>query len=779
MSLSSYIKRQSRVTRMRKSSVSTAPLTSIQEEPVITLDDTTEHTKITPKSNSVKAKRRQGVSDLRIPRASALFTAVQGDADWRLTLDAHETLDFPKPPSAHLEGESSGSECSSSSSSGSESPTSPTSSESDSGASSGGLPTTPTPSPTTESYDARTATEAQCIIRCKSIKPLRVAKRAVSPVPPVPSSSSAAGPSSVVDVEELAEMDPAAWEDDEDFYASHAAGFITLTAPLPPSFPASTPAPISVRAANRESAIIPSAAPTPAPTHLRPSAQLDPTYVPSRGSVRLSRAISIPSRAPPPPPIVTSLHGRSASAASIATLRLEVPNYSRPISVRVPPSRPPPRTPVPCDATWSGDFDGFAADYAAYAPLLSPSPVPSQFSSPSSTTSTGSSASSLAALLSPPAQSPAHRFPAEAQGVPADVDEGDWEECDVAYDYEDVPLSPLVACAPSPSSDDSPVDTLPVQEEHEEVEEKWTFPPSPLPAPGPYTGWHPRPRASQLRAALAASPLLPVAVPTPSTPCTPAACPPKTPGPEYQPQTPALRSRWSSSTLSSIHSAHARSPASPKTFSFARRYFPRASASPSSSSASQKSPSHKAKPRAMGATTPSVVKRAAKGKGKRGKPLTVADVLIVGRPPAPASVLACASPDVFASSSSFSSAFSPGPTPATPFSAVPLTPAATSAASAQPFLLSPCSPAPATPATPYSASAQYAAYPPSPSPALYTAYATQRSPRRRASTASNASKWSYSSSAESASDGCGGSECSSGSSGSGLRRKPIPVEMFL
>ncbi|KAJ7474418.1 hypothetical protein B0H11DRAFT_1332657 [Mycena galericulata] len=262
-------------------------------------------------------------------------------------------------------------------------------------------------------------------------------------------------------------------------------------------------------------------------------------------------------------------------------------------------------------------------------------------------------------------------------------------------------------------------------------------------------------------------------------PCTAAACPPKTPEP--QPQTPALRSRWSSSTLSSIHSAHARSPASPETFSFARRYFPR-TCLPflilPKSFPSQKSSSPKAKPRAMGATTPSVVKRAAwKGKGKRGKPLTVADVLIVGRPPAPASVLACASPDVFASASSFSSAFSP----ATPFSAVPLTPAVSSAASAQPFLLSPCSPAPATPATPYSASAQYAAYPPSPAPsaALYTAYATQRSPRRRASTASNASKWSYSSSAESASDGCGGSECSSGSSGSRLRRKPIPVEMFL
>ncbi|KAJ6547126.1 hypothetical protein B0H19DRAFT_254389 [Mycena capillaripes] len=696
MSLSSYIRRQSRV--IRKSTASSAALTSILEEPITVAESSTNVAEKKSKKNSMKAKRRLGVSDLSIPHTSPLFTAVQGldDPEWRLRLPASlsedprddTTFDFPRPPLPNFaspiseESESSGSESGEGSRSGSESPMS------------SGMPTTPTPSPTAESYVA-SELQGQCVIRCKSIKPLTITKRSVSPIPPVPSSSQV----------QLGQEEDEAWQDDDEYYTAHASSFITLAAPLPPSFPSSaalpaTPAASMARAARRESAIIPASSAAPA----RPSLQLDPAYTSHRASVRLSRAISIPTRAPPPPPIITcGSHSRSGSSSIITTQHL----------TPATPSRPPPKTPVPMDALstpWSGD-------YTAYAPFLTPSP----------SASSSSSSERLAALLSPPTR----RFPAEAQGVPCDVHEEDgaWEECDI--DYDEVPLSPLVASAPSPDSEEvSPaVDGLEVQEEQLHEGEKWTFPPSPLPAPAPYTGWHPRPRASQLR--LAVEPLL-TATRSPSP--SPSSCAPA-------PQTPALRSRWSSSTLSSMHSAHARSPASPKTFSFARRYFPKAK-SPSSS----KSPSAypRAYPKPMGSATVLSPK-----KRKGGKRLTVEDVLIVGRPPAPTSLLACASPDVFAS-------------PPTPFSALS-----------------------ATPATPYSASTQWAAYPaspapcpinaPSPSPALYAAYTTQRSPRRRASTTSN---WSYSSASPSAS-GSSDSGHSDASTGSGLRRKPIPVEMFL
>ncbi|KAJ7908671.1 hypothetical protein B0H13DRAFT_2016199 [Mycena leptocephala] len=706
MSLSSYIKRQSRVIRR-----STVGLSSILEEPSsVPENSSTKSTEKKAKKNSMKAKRRLGVSDLSIPHTSPLFTAVQGldDADWRLRLPAalledtteeDATFDFPRPPLPifespnSYESESSGSESGEGSRSGSESPMS------------SGMPTTPTPSPTTETYVA-TELQAQCVIRCKSIKPLTITKRSVSPIPPVPSSSTA--PSSSEDNE--------VWQDDDEYYAAHASGFITLAPPLPPSFPCSsalpaTPATSTARAARRESAIIPASTAAP----LRPSQQLDPAYTSHRASVRLSRAISIPTRAPPPPPIITSgSHSRSGS--SIAKQHLTPEAHSR----------PPPRTPIPMDALstpWSGD-------YTAYAPLFTPSVT----SSSSSSAASGSSSSSerLAALLSPPV----HRFPAETQGVPYDVAEedgdDDWEEC--TYEYDEVPLSPLVASAPSPDSGNlSPfADDLETEERAEG--EKWMFPPSPLPAPAPYTGWHPRPRASQLK--LAVEPLL-TAARSPSPSHSPSLCVTSTSPPHQErapaPQTPVLRSRWSSSTLSSMHSAHARSPASPKTFSFARRYFPKAkSPSPSKSAAYPR-----AHPKPMGTAT---VVNPKKRKG--GKRLTVDDVLIIGRPPAPTSV----------------------------------PPLSLGAA------------APVTPATPYSASAQWAAYPASPapcamdantpSPALYAAYTTQRGPRRRASTASSRSAWSYSSSSPSASGGSDSGH-SDTSTGSGLRRKPIPVEMFL
>ncbi|KAJ7635406.1 hypothetical protein FB45DRAFT_1057241 [Roridomyces roridus] len=624
MNSAAYIKRQSRVAR--RASSNAAGLTSICEE-------------ASAPTTNVKAKRRQGVSNLRIP---------SDEDEWRLTLDL-----FPRPPCD--EAESSGSS---------------------SGSSSDSELTTPTPSPVAESYEVAHATGAQCIIRCKSIKPLRVAKRAVSPVPPPPPPPP---PAPATDV----------WQDDDDFYAAHAAGFITLAAPLPSSFPTtSSTSSATTRATNRESCILPPAS----DIIVRPSSQLDPTYAPLP---RLGRSSSIPSRAPPPPPIITChRHSRSASG-------YEIPNFSRPTSVRPPPSRPPPRTPVPCDA--SDDFDFALEDYAAYAPL---------FEAQSSTSSSRNS-----------------HFPAEAQGVPSDVEQDDWEEDDVAYVYDnELPISPLVAASPvSPIAPSSPGPDSPLPSPSPARKAKWAAvlgveqPRAASPAPSvspvvpPYQGWHPRPRASVLRAALAREPILPAPAAAPST---------------SSPQTsPVLRSRWSSSTLSSVHSAHGRSPRSPispspkSNFSFARRYFPSHSQSPKSpASKSPRAP--KPKPKPIGTSQALYHRPAGRNPKLKTKSLTVADVMVVGRP-AETCVLAgaCMSPDVFTS-----------------------------------------------------ASAQYASYPPSPSPAL--TMAMQRSPRRRERPLSSASSTSSSSAWSPASASDVASECSTGS-GEGLRRKPIPLEIFL
>ncbi|KAJ7670693.1 hypothetical protein DFH06DRAFT_1320618 [Mycena polygramma] len=747
--VSSYIRRQSRAIR-KNTVVTTAGLDSILEEPEITEKKS--------KKNSMKARRRLGVSDLAIPRSSPLFTAVQGldDAEWRLRLPMEDTkedatFDFPRPPLPVFEpisdeSESSGSESGEGSSSGSESPMS-------------GMPTTPT----AESYELR----GQCVIRCRSIKPLTINKRSVSPIPPVPSLPLCESAAEGQDV----------WQDDDEYYTTEASSYITLTAPLPPSFPA-LPAPTAstARAARRESAII-------SPASIRPSSQLDAAH---RASVRLSRPINIPTRAPPPPPIITS-HSHSHSRSPTSSILTSASS----------PPRPPPRTPVPTDAL------GDDADYVYAPPLVSRTPSPSS--------SNSSSSARLAALLSPPTQ----RFPGDA--VPCDVasadeDEGDGEWEDLEIQYDDVPLSPLVASAPVVDEDvfGEQAPLSPQTPYPPALRSRWSVstraPPTPF-TPGlesPTTPYTPA-----LRSRWSASTRAPATPYTPHTPFSP--CAPETSSTSYAPYNPdtpedtpesplrsrwsasttgapptpgpahVLRSRWSSSTLSSVRSAHAhglRSPASPKTFAFARRYFPRSpvkSSSTSTHTSSAKATSaskSKPMPKAMG-TTP--IPRARPGR-KNKKKLTVADVIvphvIVGRPPS-ASVLAsaCTSPDVFAT-----------PAPWTPMPPMP----------------------------PYSASGQWAGYPASPplaskskigtgmganasgpsapSAALYAAYTTQRSPRRRVSTASNASGWSYSSSSPShgsepghSSHGSesGHSECSAGSVGSALRRKPIPVEMFL
>ncbi|KAJ7079454.1 hypothetical protein B0H15DRAFT_158785 [Mycena belliarum] len=537
--MSSYIKRQSQ-TRGRKGSVS---LTAIEEE---------EAALTQKKTSSVKLKRRLGVSDLRIPRATPVSTGLPGDAlDWHLTLDdSPETFRFPRPPP--FDAESSGSSGSSSSSSGS----------SDSGSVSSAA-TTPAASPVAETHP--------CVARCQSIKPLTIKKRVASPAPSSDSHDDA-------------------WEDDDEYYAAQARAFITLSPPLPPSFPLAAPT-----ARNRESTIIPSPAP-------------------HRASVRLSRAITIPTRPPPPPPIVTSSPSSSCCSTRSA--------------------RPPPRTPVPTDAQ-SGDYGAYGALLSALSsPLLSALP-PAPFASSPSSSASSSPRTRLAALLSP--------TPHGTPEVPSDVADSadEWEEeWDTAYD--DVPLSPLVAPAPCASSPPpSPIAALEVPA---------YFPPTPV-------------------ALARAQKALP---PTPA---------------------PALRSRWSTSTLASVHSAHARAPASPRApaFAFARRYFPQGPA----------------KTAVLG--TASLGKKAkATGRGK-GRRLTPADVRVVGL------------------------GRDATPTPPTP------------------------------------ASAQYASYPAPPTPALYAAYTTQRSPKRRASLA-------HSSGASSSGHSEAGSDCSEGA---GIKRKPIPVGLFL
>ncbi|KAJ7106208.1 hypothetical protein C8R44DRAFT_327020 [Mycena epipterygia] len=669
----SYFKRQSRKTSLA--------LVSIREE---TAED------CTTKSPS---KKRRRLADLSIPRAPPLFTAVQGDDDWRI---GHrdscegEVFDFPRPP---------GFEATSGSGSGSGSDTGSSSSPASS------VPTTPTRSPIA----------AQCS-------------------QPLPLS-----------------FPPSQVEEDDEYYASHACAFIR------PSL-SSASAPTST--AHRESMVLPP----------HPSSQY-------RGSVRLSRAIIIPTRAPPPPPIVTS-------------------------RVQSSLSRPAPRTLIPTDA---------------YADIpLSPSP---ESSSPSPSSS---SSSRLAALLSPPVP----RFPAEAQGVPADIDieGGEWEECgvegvdqecdiidiDVDEDerYDEIPL-----CSPSPSSSPcSPYSSSSLCSPSSPADnEARRFPSSPPPIGSPfaaaaYTGWYP-------------TPPVPFALPCPPTPASAPAAPAPAAESVYDSHTPAddeadddahpdadartpareLRSRWSTSTLSSVYSSHAHShsPVSPKTFALGR-YLPRIRSNSLRAANAVRTMGRVE----LGGTRNGYAKPM--GTAKRGKRLTVADVCVV-RFSEPVSVRPTATFD--------------------PVSPVPRTPGVQWASYPAPASPSP-RPHSHRPSHSYTAVTPSTPSTPGPTSALYTAYTTQRSPRRRVSTASRSSSSdsspaSYLSSPASpaSSSGCssasspassssshrsspassshrsspstsshwsgasdaGGSECSAGNGAEsgGLRRKPIPVEMFL
>ncbi|KAJ7840930.1 hypothetical protein B0H14DRAFT_2587142 [Mycena olivaceomarginata] len=241
-----------------------------------------------------------------------------------------------------------------------------------------------------------------------------------------------------------------------------------------------------------------------------------------------------------------------------------VPNFSRPTwlalgllvgsseptSGSVPPTCSPPlcRAPfeypneafLPFDAFAGGESDGnvdladfdFAADYAAYAPLLrTPTPSPG----------VGATAP----------------WGAHAHGD----DENEW----VAYteetgyiegggdEQQQQELSPLVAPAPSPAPlSESEPEYSPDEDDNDEHVGDW----HPL-ASAPASG-----SGSSCSSSSYGAPLL-----APSPPQ-----PPRVPTEPAHP-TPALRSRWSSSTISSLHSTHGHARA-PKTFSFGR-YLPR------------------------------------------------------------------------------------------------------------------------------------------------------------------------------------------------------------
>ncbi|KAF8217561.1 hypothetical protein K438DRAFT_1952452 [Mycena galopus ATCC 62051] len=382
-----------------------------------------------------------------------------------------------------------------------------------------------------------------------------------------------------------------------------------------------------------------------------------------------------------------------------------------------------PRTPLPTDAL-SRLRSG---DRTAYAPLVFTPPP----SSPSSSTSDVSTQSRLDSLLSPPA--PTKCFPAEAQGVPWDVDEG-WEECPAGYEYGCRRLSRV-----SPfSSSSSPVRTFPPLE------------PAPTPAHRTQAGTRRLLRTPPLLFMCAlglgnnycgscASPCAEYHAPASPSPSRASHCYQPTPVsyPDYNQEeryykqeqsTPALRSRWSS-TLSSVlhasayaHRHHLRSRVPrPKTLS------PSKTAASSAYQAKQKETERKPCP--MGtilAPTPPTPKRTGP-KGRNGKRLMTTDVLVIAPPLPPASL-----PGALATAStalSLEGVRGPNSASATPYSAT-----------AQ-WAAYPASAAPALPTSCGNSAGTSA--PQTPSPALYAAYGA-RDAASNASTRSNTSGWSHS-----------------------------------
>ncbi|KAJ7510250.1 hypothetical protein B0H11DRAFT_2216062 [Mycena galericulata] len=135
--------------------------------------------------------------------------------------------------------------------------------------------------------------------------------------------------------------------------------------------------------------------------------------------------------------------------------------------------------------------------------LLSPSPVPSLIAFDDGEHDL--QGLEPATLLSPPTYYPPRRFSAEAQALPLTSTRVTGRNATsrtttrTCRSHRSSPVRRRRRRRIRLSAQED------AEEEHEEPEVKWTFPPSPMPAPGPYTGWHPPPRTSQLRAHRAAA----------------------------------------------------------------------------------------------------------------------------------------------------------------------------------------------------------------------------------------------------------------------------------
>ncbi|KAJ7908674.1 hypothetical protein B0H13DRAFT_2016213 [Mycena leptocephala] len=292
MSLSPHIKRQTRVVRR------ISPLTNIcekqaQMDPAPTLELI---------QRSVKAKRRQGVSDLRI--LPLFFSLSRDSADWRFTHcdsdsgEDEEVLEFPRPPTSALDVRTVCSRYSHSPHSSVDSIVSdPTSS---------GPPTTPT----TPTYSTQTQTQMQkpCLVRCKTVRPQSTTNRSAAAPP---SSSAPALASSTTLYQAIPEEADAA-----EYYAAHASAAVALAPPLP------LPLPLSHSAAT--SSVSASAAPAAESASLSTAslagtctASVDPSTTQRESGIlassRMAGVANIstsyphrvprrPSRAPPPPP---------------------------------------------------------------------------------------------------------------------------------------------------------------------------------------------------------------------------------------------------------------------------------------------------------------------------------------------------------------------------------------------------------------------------------------------------------------------------------------------
>ncbi|KAJ6599874.1 hypothetical protein DFH09DRAFT_1355907 [Mycena vulgaris] len=178
------------------------------------------------------------------------------------------------------------------------------------------------------------------------------------------------------------------WEDYDEFYAVHASTFITLATPLPPSFPVSS--------------LTPATHTNPHHASVRPTAQ---------------------------------------SPSPRAHRHIAPPSFPHP-SLAVPPSCPLPRIPIPSDAQ-NGDYTVLAAPLSRL--LLSPR-VPRHLRRPPSRPR-------ARARITWQPSSPPHprQFIAAPYGVLSEVDD-EWEEYEYEHAYDDVPVSPLVAPAPTSSS---------------------------------------------------------------------------------------------------------------------------------------------------------------------------------------------------------------------------------------------------------------------------------------------------------------------------------------